>query len=201
MKKTLAESVIRFGKYNDFDKEHAEQVAEISLLLFDKLQPLHRMGNTERLWLHTAALMHDIAKQVDRENHHKLARDAIIECDFLPFRKKVRKMMGLIARYHRKDLPSDTHKHYKNLDKDSRRYVNKLAAILRIADGLSCYSLESIDNIKCSINDDHVIAHIKCTGYPDTYKAIRKALLFEQAFDKKFTIRLKTSGRTKAGIR
>ena len=194
MKKTLVESVIRFGKDNDFDRAHACQVAELSLMLFDNLQNLHRMGNTERLWLRTAALMHDVAKRLDRENHHKLAREVIVGCEILPFSKKVRKMIGLIARYHRGEAPEVSNKHYRKLDKESRMYVKKLAAILRIADGLSSYSLRSVDNIKCSVRDSEVIAQIKCTGYPDVYKAMRKAALFEDVFDKTFTIRLKVSG-------
>jgi exopolyphosphatase / guanosine-5'-triphosphate,3'-diphosphate pyrophosphatase len=191
MKKVLNSGIVEYGLANGFDKNHACAVADLSLRLFDELQPMHRMGNTERLWLYTAAMMHDVAKYVDNETHHKLARDAIIECDFLPFRKKTRKMTALIARYHRGSLPEKNHKYYRDLDVESKLYVRKLAAILRIADGLCANSQRTLNSIKCRIKKSEVIAHIKCTRCIYLYKAIRKSQMFEDVFGKVFVFDLK----------
>jgi exopolyphosphatase/guanosine-5'-triphosphate,3'-diphosphate pyrophosphatase len=41
-----------------------------------------------------------------------------------------------VARYHRRALPLPTHPEYMQLDREDRLVVNKLAAILRLADAL-----------------------------------------------------------------
>ena len=196
MKKGLTDNLIDFGRINDFDKKHALMVADLSLKLFDQMQPLHRMGNTERLWLYVAAMMHDVAKNVDNRMHHKMARDAIIEFEFLPFGIKEQVMVGLIARYHRGVLPDKRHKYYKNLDAESKRYVEKLAAILRIADGLCGNSQTFVHSVKCSIKTNDVVINIKCAAYLDISKALRKTDLFEGVFGKMclFNLKLQQAG-------
>ena len=50
----ILEEAIELCVWDDFEQQHAVQVAKLSLKLFDKLQPLHRMGNSERIWLRVA---------------------------------------------------------------------------------------------------------------------------------------------------
>ena len=65
------------GRSEGFDEKHAIDVNELALKLFDEFQDLHRMGNTERIWLETAALLHDAGKPQNKGIHHKLARNMI----------------------------------------------------------------------------------------------------------------------------
>ena len=101
----ILEDAIELCGGDDFEHQHARQVAKLSLKLFDKLQPFHRMGNSERIWLRVASLLHDVGKSVSGEYHNKASRDIIVNEANLPFRKRVRKMIGLIARYHQGALP------------------------------------------------------------------------------------------------
>jgi exopolyphosphatase/guanosine-5'-triphosphate,3'-diphosphate pyrophosphatase len=184
LRNKLIDDVIGLGQLHNFGKKHAFQVSRIALRLFDQLQKLHRMGNTEKLWLEIAALLHDIGKNQNRQTHHKLARDMIVDCSFLPIGKKERKIVGLIARYHRGNWPSKKHKYFNQLDAESKRYVMKLAAILRIADGLGNGTSKIIQGTACSIRDGEIIIHLKCTKNIDLSKAVRKAALSKVVFDK-----------------
>ena len=46
-------------------------------------------------------------------------------------------LAALVARYHRRSGPKPSHPEYMSLDREGRVLVNKLAAILRVADALS----------------------------------------------------------------
>ncbi len=190
MKNQFFDNIINLGRSEGFDEIHALAVNKIALTIFDHLQDLHHMGNTERLWLETAALLHDVAKPKNRENHHKLARDMIVGFADLPFGIKERKLIGLIVRYHRGCLPNETHKYFGQLDTESRDYVMKIASILRIADGLVS-GKSDITSLNCYIRQCEITAYLKCKSNISFRKVIKKADLFEKVFRKSFVLNMK----------
>jgi exopolyphosphatase/guanosine-5'-triphosphate,3'-diphosphate pyrophosphatase len=178
------------GRSNGFEKKHAQHVTMLALRLFDELQPLHRMGGTEKQWLFTAAMLHDIGKSRNPELHHKLAREIIVSSGGLPFQKKQRKMIALIARYHRSILPDVSHKHFGRLDPVLQDCVSKLAALLRLADGLDKYHKGLVRNVCCDIRRKAVRFIVESRDSVELDKAMRKADLFEAAFGRKVKLRL-----------
>jgi len=179
----LFDNIVEFGRAAGFKEKHALDVNKVALTIFDQLQDLHRMGNTERLWLETAALLHDVGKSKDKDTHHKLARDFIADFSSLPFGRKERKIIGLIARYHRGCIPSRDHKIFGDLDSESRHYIRKLAAILRIADGLVS-GKSKIKSLICDIQKNEIIIRLKCKKNISLNKAVKKADLFVHIFSK-----------------
>lgn len=184
----LLQNIIKFGLSVRNERQHPIQVCRLSCMLFDELQSLHRMGNTERIWLQTAALLHDIGKSICGKDHNKRARDIIIKSSELPFDKNERILIGLIARYHRGVLPSRCHKYYGKLDSESRYYTKKLAALLRLADGLDKNHLSSVADVSCEITEDNIIIYPEINGSFNPQKAIAKADLLEDVFGRKAVI-------------
>ena len=178
----ILEEAIELCGRNDFEQQHAVQVAKLSLKLFDKLQPLHRMGNSERIWLRVASLLHDVGKSVSGEYHNKASRDIIVNDANLPFRKRVRKMIGLVARYHKGALPSDSHKYYRGLKDDEKQCVKVLAAILRLADGLDAGHKELVTDLACEVQSKRTVIYVMARDGVDLHKAVKKADLFSQVF-------------------
>jgi len=186
--KNLLQNIIEFGLSIRDARRHPIQVCRLCCMLFDGLQSLHRMGNTERIWLQAAALLHDVGKSICGKDHNKKSRNIIIESENLPFDKNERKIIGLIARYHRGNLPNREHKHYGKLDSESRYYTRKLAALLRFADGLDKNHRSSVADISCQITDDNIIIRPEIIGGFNPQKAIAKADLLEDVFDRKVVI-------------
>ena len=186
--KNILQTVMEFGLSVRNERLHPVQVCRLSCKLFDDLQSLHRMGNTERIWLQTAALLHDIGKSICRKNHNKKSGDIIVKSSNLPFSKKERKIIGLIARYHRGALPSRSHKYYGKLDSESRYYIRRLAALLRFADGLDSNHKSSVTDMSCQITDDNIILHADIADAFKPSKAIIKADLLEFVFDREVII-------------
>lgn len=174
------------------DMAHTIQVTRLSLRLFDELADLHGYADRERLLLECAALLHDIGWVQGWKGHHKSSLQMIRDNKLLPFDSKERLIIGSIARYHRKALPSIKHEHYAALDLPGRKLVVRLAAILRIADGLDRTHTDAVQELRCFTDQKDVV--IRCVGrhlapLEEKY-ATEKSDLFEKAYKKRVVVRI-----------
>jgi len=168
-------AVLELAQTCEIDSSHTHQVARLSLRLFDELQPLHGLSQRERDWLHYAALLHDIGWIEGWKSHHKVTLRIIMTTPLLPFTNKERMIIGSIARYHRKSLPDIKHDHYAALSEEERGFVNILAGILRLADGLDSSHQERVRDLTCGkISKKKII--IKCASHNETKEEIQAAL-------------------------
>lgn len=169
------------------DLGHTEQVTRISLVLFDELKELHRLGEEERFWLECGAMLHDIGWVQGQKSHHKKSMQMILESQILPFDQKEKLIIASIARYHRKALPALDHDHYAALNPSDRVMVSKLAALLRIADGLDYSHLNIVSGVRCEIFPKRV--NIFCqTGHSarvEFEQALEKADLFIKIYNRR----------------
>lgn len=115
---------------------HAEQVARLALRLFDVTAPVHNLGEREREWLEFAALLHDVGGSIHFKNHHKHTLYLIATADLDAFDPREIEVIAHVARYHRGALPSAKHESFAALRAWQQRAVERLAALLRIANAL-----------------------------------------------------------------
>jgi exopolyphosphatase/guanosine-5'-triphosphate,3'-diphosphate pyrophosphatase len=164
--------------------EHAQHVTRLALRLFDGLQPQHGLGTPERLWLEWGALLHDIGWIEGQQQHHKTSLRLILDSALLPVSPRERLLVAAVARYHRRALPSNKHKHFAALDSADKQRVRVLAGILRVADGLDRTHRSLVDDLSCDVAPEQIV--VRCTTNGDTaeeYRAARdKGRLFEAVF-------------------
>ncbi len=174
------------------DLDHTNQVTYLALRLFDELQHLHNLTEGDRFLLECGAMLHDIGWVQGWKSHHKSSLSMILDNQFLPFDGKEKLLIGSIARYHRKALPSLKHDHYAALEPGERKLVSKLAAILRIADALDRTHTKAVSNLQCVIVKNRVL--IKCViSHPASEEekyGYKKADLFEKVYKKKVEVRM-----------
>jgi exopolyphosphatase/guanosine-5'-triphosphate,3'-diphosphate pyrophosphatase len=145
------------GQKYQYDESHAERVRELAILLFDELKTEQRMTDTHRLYLETAALLHDIGLFVSSRNHHKHTYYLISSSELFGLRKRELEIIANIARYHRRAMPQRSHIPFISLDRDERMIVSKLAAILRVANALDKDHLQKAVDLKISREDDSIV--------------------------------------------
>ncbi len=186
-------AVINLARACDYDAAHTHQVLRLSLRLFEELYSLHQLEETERDWLEYAALLHDIGWVEGVRAHHKTALNMILSTPLLPFDSKERLIIGSIARYHRKALPSLEHDHFAALDPEEREIVKKLAAILRVADGLDAAHQRRVQDVSAKIRTEKVtLTCLVIQPAPDeAASAARKADLFEQVYGARLAFKWK----------
>jgi exopolyphosphatase/guanosine-5'-triphosphate,3'-diphosphate pyrophosphatase len=166
--------------------DHVQQAEHLALQLFDGLQPLHRLGPDERYWLRCASLLHDIGKPQGNKGHHKAALELILNDKNMPFGQQQRKIIGLIARYHRSAWPKEKHDQYISLPAVLQRKVTILSSILRVADGLDSPRRGNVIELDVKFSEDEIT--IKCLVNQQAKKEKKRALgkgeLMEFAFDR-----------------
>ena len=170
----------------DWEVPHCRQVRDLAGQLFDQLAGCHRLGAAERDLLEAAALLHDIGWTVGHAKHHKHAYRLIRENQRrLPgFTGAEVELIANIARYHRKALPALKHEPFAALPVADRETVGKLAALLRVADGLDRPHRQQVQQLTCRVTDAVVTVRLKVRANPEAHRAggERKSELFEQVF-------------------
>jgi exopolyphosphatase/guanosine-5'-triphosphate,3'-diphosphate pyrophosphatase len=129
-------SVHEFGARCHFDAVHSERVRTLALRLFDSLAPRLGLTPEDRRVLADAALLHDVGYHIGFRGHHKHSYHLILHAELLGMPPGEQVMVANVARYHRGKAPSKNHENLEGLTPEVRRRIKRLAAILRVADGL-----------------------------------------------------------------
>lgn len=138
----LAQGVRVFARKCRYPRAHCEQVARLAGLLFDQLArdsalvPDLGSDPRERDILVAAAILHDVGILVEYERHHKHSRVMILHADLPGFTPREIDLISQVARYHRRAEPTPKHAPFAVLSPSDQALVTRLAAILRVADGL-----------------------------------------------------------------
>lgn len=189
----VREAVLALARRCRYEREHTHQVTRLSLELFDALKALHKLGARERFWLHCGSLLHDIGWIEGQQGHHKTALRLIMGAADLPFERREREIVGLIARYHRKALPSDRHKYYGSLSTADQHRVAVLGGLLRVADGLDRSHYRVVRGIRCEVTAGEiaVVCTVADAAGAEVAAATKKADLLERALGRSVTIRVR----------
>ena len=129
-------SVHDFGVRCHFDAVHSERVRTLALRLFDSLSGRLGLSPEDRRVLADAALLHDVGYHIGFRGHQKHSYHLILHAELLGMSPNEQVMVANVARYHRGKAPDKKHENLEGLTPEVRRRIRRLAAILRVADGL-----------------------------------------------------------------
>ncbi len=101
-------------------------------------------------------------------------------------------LVGNIARYHRRGLPQKSHLAYSSLSRDERVRVNKLAAMLRVANALDAGHLQKVTDVRIRDEDRGWVLEVEGTGdlTMERLAATARADMLCDVFGKRVVIRL-----------
>jgi exopolyphosphatase/guanosine-5'-triphosphate,3'-diphosphate pyrophosphatase len=178
------EQVIALAERYDYEVEHSHQDACLALRIFDLTAGLHDLDDEYRDLLHYAAILHDIGYWYDYEDHHKHAFHMIMDADLPALTSREKLIVANVARYHRSARPKLKHKGFALLDPEDQEIATKLAAILRLADGLDRGHANAVEGLDSDIYGDAVIF----TVYPpegndvERWAGRKKSRFFAEVF-------------------
>ena len=186
------DSAVQLGRRYHFDETHARHVESLASTIFDEMRDVHHLSHDDRRILRLAAVLHDIGDFIHYASHHKHTQYIIEHSDLLGLSPVERVVVGCVARYHRRSLPSVNHTAFRTLDPTQRMRVRKLAAILRVADGLDREHLGKVKQIKLAKVRDQWLLTARGQGdiALEVWTVARKSSLFESAFRKKLEVRV-----------
>ena len=178
-----------FARRLEHDQRHAEHVRELSLQLFDQLQPVHHLPTEARVLLEAAALLHDVGHTVSHKGHHKHGEYLTMNGDIPGLEGRERAIVAAAVRYHnRKAEPAGHHVAYSALNNPDQRTTRRLAAILRIAEGLDHSHRQRVTSLRARFQRAAASLEAKTRG--DAAEDLRDAGRSTELFEKEFHVRL-----------
>jgi exopolyphosphatase/guanosine-5'-triphosphate,3'-diphosphate pyrophosphatase len=141
-------SVIELALRSSYAADHAGQVARLALAIFDQTRDAHGLDERAREWLDFAAILHDIGEHISYERHHRHSYYLVRNGDLRGFEPDEIEMMALVARYHRRGAPRKRHEAFAGLPRASRRTVQWLSAMLRVAESLDRSRAQLVDSVR-----------------------------------------------------
>ena len=185
------DSVTRLARRSGLPGVHAGRVKDLALSLFDQTHSLHQLTALEREWLEYAAALHDIGLSVAYARHQHHSHYLILHGDLKGFTQDEVELIALVARYHRKAVPGDPHEPFRNLDPWKKPVVEKLAAILRVADALDRTHRGLVKKVRVTLRGKklHVALSARSPLDLELWALKKKARLFETTFGVKVVAR------------
>lgn len=180
----ITASAVSIGRKYRFDEAHSLHVEKLSLMLFDQLKEFCGLRGEYRLLLRVSAILHDIGMFISTRSHHKHSQYIIMNSEILGIAPEDHKVIGEVARYHRRATPRAQHVAYWALPQESRVAVSKIASILRIADALDRNHSQEIVSVKAVPMEEEVLLEVKSRGnlLVDEWALESKADLFRDIY-------------------
>jgi len=162
---------------------HAEHVGALAVQIFDATMNIHRLPQNCRPLLEAAALVHNVAFELDPPNHHLRGRDLIMATEIRGYSDDERRILACTTSFHRKKVRPEAEPVYMELAPELRRDVLALSAILRVADGLdhNYAQLTTIREIHTAANEVTILLEGPHAA-EDAAQANKKADLWNQVF-------------------
>jgi exopolyphosphatase/guanosine-5'-triphosphate,3'-diphosphate pyrophosphatase len=179
-------SVLELAQKCQWHELHSRHVAKMCNELFDELREDLNLTDPDRELLTYAAYMHDIGYHISHRKHHKHALYLIRNADLKGFTEDEIEVMANVARYHRRSTPKARHKHFNKLEKDQKKRVNKLSAIIRVSDGLDRSHYQNVRSMNVKKSADKITIELitEEDAQLEIWGAMRKNLLLEEVTGK-----------------
>jgi exopolyphosphatase/guanosine-5'-triphosphate,3'-diphosphate pyrophosphatase len=152
------------------EEAHARHVAKLTLRLFDQAKAigLQDYSLPKRELLEYAALLHDIGVFVSHTGHHRHSYYLIRHSELAGFTDEEIEVIANLAYFHRKSPPKKRHAHFQALDREDQQLVRRLAALLRLAEGLDRSHLGLVRDVDLSITEQGANRSLRLTAYTDS---------------------------------
>jgi exopolyphosphatase/guanosine-5'-triphosphate,3'-diphosphate pyrophosphatase len=157
-------SAAALGEKYRYDAPHGRTVAALAVSLFDQLKSEHGLSQRERVLLEVAALLHDVGNYVNLRGHHKHTWYILSVSEIFGLGQDDMAIVANVARYHRRALPQKSHLPYMALDREARVVVNKLSAIVRLANALDADHLQKVKDVKIVPEDGDWVLEVDGGG-------------------------------------
>ncbi len=172
---------------------HIDRVVNFAVKIFDKMKKIHGMGSKEKLLLQMAAILHDVGKFINVQDHYYHSYNIIKGLDLVGLNNREKEIVASMSLYHSRITPSSQQGSYSSLAPEDRVLVSKLTAILRLADSLDRSHSEKFENIDVKISDENLIITIQTDKNTDLeqWSFDEKGRFFTEVFGIKAILRKK----------
>jgi exopolyphosphatase/guanosine-5'-triphosphate,3'-diphosphate pyrophosphatase len=125
--------VLDLCKRYGVDTKKAEPVCQHVAQLFDELTRVHELPQEYRLWLESAAMIHDVGKYMNHQGHHRHTQYIVANSEIFGFSPEQRMVVSAIARYLGKSRPDGVDRVMRSISVEQHGHVVASVVLLRLA--------------------------------------------------------------------
>ncbi|MDR3746182.1 MAG: Ppx/GppA phosphatase family protein [Acidobacteriaceae bacterium] len=125
--------VLDLCKRYGVDTKKAEPVCQHVGQLFDELTRVHELPQEYRLWLESAAMIHDVGKYMNHQGHHRHTQYIVANSEIFGFSPEQRMVVSAIARYLGKSRPDGVDRVMRAIPVEQHGHVVASVVLLRLA--------------------------------------------------------------------
>ena len=184
LERIVHEGALTLGRRYLFDEDHGRHVGALALSLFDQLSEIHGLEPRDRRILLAGAILHDIGQHISYAKHHKHSLYLIHHSEIPGIAPNELPLVALVARYHRRAEPRRGHYLFCDLSPPDRSRVERLAALLRIADSLDREHLQRVHSVEARVHKRRLELRLERRGrlLLEQWALRKKGKLFARLF-------------------
>ena len=196
--KSLEDDVLRACRRLSVDWNHARHTARLCDRLFREARHLHGLTRTARPLVKVAGLLHDIAASSAKADHHVRAAAIIPSLRMRALGAAAKRIVAESVRLHWRSvgLRSAPARRTAGSDQVEAQIATRIAAILRVADGLDHCRTQGTEIL--AVSDDgrelQILTSGGPTGVEDAARAAEKADLWNAALIRPIRVSTAPSG-------
>ena len=183
-------NVLKLARRYGYESRHCNTVLHLARQLFDELRSQHWLGEDDRFYLESAALLHDIGYHIGTTRHHHHSHYLVVNSDMEGFHQMEIRLIANLVKYHSHELPGPEDADYWSLPEELRHKIDILAGILRIADALDFSHQGLVKTVKVSQEGRKLNLHVTATGPLDLeiQETLAKGNLLEKALSQELEV-------------
>ena len=169
------------------DMNHARRVADLTLSLYDKTSDIHQLHDDYRKLVETAAIVHNIGLVAHPKKHHTFGRDILLSHRLVGFDDLETRVLAFTTALHRKRYRKKRAAKEAGivaLSDEQLEVALRLAAVIRIADGLDFSQSQTTNLGEMTRNDNEIVFSLSGPfAYEDGMRAQSKEDLWDSLYD------------------
>jgi len=130
------DALLTVVKHYGADLVFAQRIRDITMLLFQRLRPVHRLPAEYADWLEAAAMLHEVGTFINRSGRRRHTHYIIANSELFGYTPVQRRIIAAIARYVGNSLPAAGDPVLKLVPHSDQAQVPKAVTLLRIARAL-----------------------------------------------------------------
>ncbi len=177
------------------DLNHLKHVAFLAERLFEAFKDILGLDQRDHLYLILAAYLHDLGMFINNRAHHKHSEYIISSSNLFRLTEDEINIIACIARYHRRSAPVKTHLVYNSLSSVQQILVQKLCALLRIANSLDRSHKQKAKRLEVKFStagDATIVVYTHDNFLLEKENFLEKKELFEEITGNKLTLTVKS---------
>lgn len=188
----IVASARNIGKRYMNNKGHIAMLEELSLKIFDSTVKIHGMGKRERLLLQIAVILHDCGKYISLSAVAECSYNIIMSTEIIGLSHLEREIVANAVKFNTTEFAYYDAMASK-FDKPSYILLEKLTAILRVANALDRSHKQKFKNVKIVLKEKELIITVDTLDNIVLEKGLfgDKTEFFEEVFSIKPVIKQK----------